>query len=99
MTLADAEVLWDNVLVKVVMITQEATGGVLIAATSKKLTTSSIGEVVSVGPGKYAFDGGLMEMDIEMGDMVKFRDFAAQEVEIEGEEYAVLKMTDLIAKF
>jgi len=99
MTLEDAQVLWDNVLVKVVVMEQEASGGILVAATSKKLTTSSIGEVMSVGPGKYAFDGGLMEMDIQMGDMVKFRDFAAQEVEIEGEEYAVLKMTDLIAKF
>lgn len=98
-TLADAEVLWDNVLVKVEKVEQEATGGVLISATSKKLTTSSIGEVMSVGPGKFAFDGELMEMDIATGDMVKFRDFAAQEVEIEGEEYAVLKMTDLIAKF
>jgi len=71
----------------------------LIAATSKKLTTSSIGEVLSVGPGKYAFNGELMEMDIQVGDMVKFRDFATQEVDISGEECAVLKMTDLIAKF
>jgi len=99
MTLENAVVLWDNVLVRVVKVEAEATGGVLIAATSKKLTTSSIGEVMSVGPGKIAFNGELMEMDIEMGDMVKFRDFASQEVEIGGEEFAVLKMTDLIAKF
>jgi len=99
MTLANAAVLWDNVLVKVTQVTVEATGGILISATSKKLTTSSIGEVLSVGPGKYAFNGEVMEMDIQPGDMVKFRDFAAQEVDIAGEEYAVLKMTDLIAKF
>jgi len=99
MTLANAVVLWDNVLVKVTEVKQEATGGILIAATSKKMTTSSIGEVLSVGPGKYAFNGEVMEMDIQLGDMVKFRDFATQEVDIGGEEYAVLKMTDLIAKF
>jgi len=99
MSLADAQVLWDNVLVKVEKVEQEASGGILVAATAKKLLTSSIGEVLSVGPGKYAFNGELMEMDIQKGDMVKFRDFVAQEVEIEGEEYAVLKMTDLIAKF
>lgn len=99
MTLENAEVLWDNVLVKVVVVEQEASGGLLISATSKKMSTSSIGNVERVGPGKYAFNGELMEMDIALGDMVKFRDFAAQEVEIDGEEYAVLKMTDLIAKF
>lgn len=99
MALENASVLWDNVLVKVTKVDVEATGGILIAATSKKMTTSSIGEVLSVGPGKYAFNGVLMEMDVQPGDMVKFRDFAAQEVEISGDEYAVLKMTDLIAKF
>lgn len=100
MVLEDAEVLWDNVLVKVVKKDQmEGSGGILVAATSKKMTVSSIGEVMRVGPGKYAFNGKVMEMDIAPGDMVKFRDFAAQEVEIGGIEYAVLKMTDLIAKF
>lgn len=99
MTLDNAEVLWDNVLVKIVEVEQKAGEGILLAATSKKLTTSSIGTVERVGPGRYSLDGVLMEMDVAPGDMVKFRDFAAQEVEIGGVEYAVLKMTDLIAKF
>mmetsp|Transcript_858 Transcript_858/g.1235 ORF Transcript_858/g.1235 Transcript_858/m.1235 type:complete len:246 (-) Transcript_858:221-958(-) len=98
-TLDDAEVLWDSVLVKVVEETMESTGGILISATSKKASVSSIGEVVKVGPGRLAFNGVVMEMDVEVGDFVKFRDFAAQEVDIGDEDYAVVRMSDLLAKF
>ena len=99
LTLDNAEVLWDNVLIKVEEVDQMETGGILIAETVKKATVSSIGEVLKVGKGKLAFNGELMEMDVAPGDMVKFRDFAAQEVEISGEKYAVVRMTDLLAKF
>lgn len=98
-TLENAEVVWDNVLVRVQEEKMEATGGLLIAATTKKATISSVGEVLKVGPGRLAFNGVLMEMDVQVGDYVKFRDYAAQDVEIEGEKYAVLKMSDLLAKF
>ena len=76
-TLGNAEVVWDNVLVKVSKHEIEETGGILIAATTKKATVSSVGEVLKVGPGRYAFNGESMEMDVVPGDMVKFRDFAA----------------------
>jgi chaperonin GroES len=97
--LENAQVIWDSVLVKVEEQEIESTGSILIAATTKKATVSSIGEVLKVGPGRYAFNGELIENDVVVGDMVKFRDFAAEEVEIAGEDYAVVRMTDLLAKF
>ncbi|GFH60397.1 chaperonin GroES [Chaetoceros tenuissimus] len=98
-TIENVEVVWDNVLVKVEKKEIEETGGILIAATTKKASKSSVGEVLKVGPGRYAFNGVLMENDVVPGDMVKFRDFAAQEVEIDDEEYAVVRFVDLLAKF
>jgi len=97
--LENAQVIWDSVLVKVEEQEIETTGSILIAATTKKATVSSIGEVLKVGPGRYAFNGELIENDVVVGDMVKFRDFAAEEVEIADEDYAVVRMTDLLAKF
>ena len=41
----------------------------------------------------------LFRSDISVGDMVKFRDFAGNEVKIDGDEYAVVRMTDILAKF
>jgi chaperonin GroES len=98
-TLENAEVIWDSVLVKVIEIDPIESGGLLVAATVKKSTVSSIAEVIKVGPGRYAFNGELMEMDVTPGDLVKFRDYAAQAVEIGGEKLAVVRMNDLLAKF
>jgi len=99
-TIDNAEVTNDNVLVKVEKVDDgESTSGILIAKTSTKKKGSSIGEVLKVGPGRYACNGVLMDMDTTIGDMVKYRDFAAQEVTISGEDYAVVRFTDLLAKF
>ena len=46
-----------------------------------------------------ASNGELMTMDVSPGDMIKFRDFAGNEVEIEGKEYSVVKMVDILAKY
>ena len=55
--------------------------------------------VVKVGPGKMGADGKLLPMDISVGDQVKFRDFAGNEVDIGTEEFSVVKIMDILAKF
>jgi len=101
-TLDNANVPEDSVLVKVNRAEEEATaGGLLIASTSSsgKNKKPSTGTVVNIGPGRMAANGDLMQMDVEPGDMVKFRDFAGNEVIVDNEEYAVVRMTDILAKF
>jgi chaperonin GroES len=44
-------------------------------------------------------DGTIMPMDVEVGDMVKFRDFAGNEVEIGDEDFSVVNVADILAKF
>jgi chaperonin GroES len=78
---------------------QETEGGILLAKSSATESRPSTGEIVKVGPGKMAADGSLMAMDLQVGDMVKFRDYAVHEVEIDGKDYSVVKMADVLAKF
>lgn len=99
LTLESAEVVSDNVLVKVDASEEATTSGLIIASTAKKSSKPSTGEVVKVGPGRMASNGEIMTVDIAVGDEVKFRDFAGNEVQIDGEEYAVVRMTDILAKF
>jgi len=98
-TLETTDVIRDNILVKVEDSEEETASGLLITATSQKGAKPSTGEVVKLGPGRMASNGEIMAIDIDLGDMVKFRDFAATEVNIEGKEFAVIKMTDILAKF
>lgn len=99
LTLDSVDVCRDNVLVFVDKSEKETEGGILIAKSSKAENRPSTGEVIKVGPGKMASNGELMAMDLQPGDMVKFRDFAGNEVEIEGKDYSVVKMADVVAKF
>lgn len=99
LTIDTVAVTRDNVLVKVERKESETEGGILIAKSATKNDKPSMGMVVKTGPGKMAADGTLMPMEINVGDMVKYRDFLGNEVEIDKEEYSVIKMADILAKF
>lgn len=99
LTLESAEVVRDAVLVYVETKEASTEGGILIAKSSKSERRPSTGKVVKAGPGRFATNGEKMEMEVQPGDYVKFRDFAGNEVEIDGEEYSVVRMMDILAKF
>jgi chaperonin GroES len=99
LTIENAEVVRDSVLVFVETKEVATEGGILIAKSSKKENRPSTGEVVKVGPGRLAANGELMAVEVALGDKVKFRDFAGNEVTIGGEEYSVVRMTDILAKY
>lgn len=99
LTLEGADVTSDSVLVSVERKEESTEGGILIAKSSKTENRPSTGEVVKVGPGRMAANGNPMAMEVEAGDMVKFRDFAGNEVIIEEKEYSVVRMADILAKF
>jgi len=99
LTLDSVDVVRDNVLVYAETKEVSTEGGILLASSSKKAQKPSTGEVIKVGPGKMAANGELMAMEVAVGDMVKFRDFAGNELEIDGKEYNIVKMSDILAKF
>lgn len=52
-----------------------------------------------MGPGRTAADGGLVPMSVATGDLIKFRDFAGSEVSLQGVEYRVMKIGEVLAKW
>ncbi|KAL3904260.1 MAG: hypothetical protein SGILL_010138 [Bacillariaceae sp.] len=99
LTLDSAEVVRDAVLVYVETKERETEGGILIAKSSSSETKPSTGKVVKVGPGRFATNGERVEMEVSPEEFIKFRDYAGNEVEIDGEEYTVVRMMDILAKF
>lgn len=98
MTLDSVDVLGDCVLVQIDDDQQSTAGGVFLAASSKEKRAST-GIVKKVGQGYMAGDGTILPMLVSEGDNVKFMDFAGNEVEIEGEEYSVVHMGEILAKY
>lgn len=100
LTLENAEVVWDSVMVEVeTKPEEESTGGILIAKGISGESKPSVGEVIKVGPGRMATNGVRMEMDVAVGDMIKFRHYSTSEVKIEDKDYTVVRMSDILAKF
>lgn len=97
--LETADVVRDTILVETEKKEAESEVGILIAQTSQNKNKATTGKVIKVGPGRYATNGERMDMEVEAGDFVKFRDFAGTEVEIDGKDYSVVRMIDLLAKF
>jgi chaperonin GroES len=54
------------------------------------------GTVVKVGEGRMASNGEFTASPVKPGDLVKFKDYAGNEVMIEGKPYSAVKMVDLL---
>lgn len=55
------------------------------------------GEVIAVGPGAVTESGTHMPMEVKPGDKVVFKKYAPDEVKIDGVEYLVISMADVMA--
>lgn len=93
LTLESCDVIRDSVLVYVEQKERLSEGGLVLTKSSKSENKPSTGKVVKVGPG--VFDN----MAVTEGDNVKFRDFMGNDIEVDGEEYSVVKMADILARF
>ena len=56
------------------------------------------GEVVAVGKGRVADDGKLIAMTLVAGDQVLYGKYAGTEITIDGEEYLMMRESDVFAK-
>lgn len=76
--------------------TLATSSGVVIANQVMADVLPCEGTVVKVGEGRMASNGVLTKPQVKVGDRVKFRDYAGNEVKIEGKEYTVVKMVDIL---
>jgi len=69
--------------------------GIVLPDTAKEKPQR--GKVVAVGPGRYE-DGELVPLDVKKGDEVLFSKYGGTEVKVSGEEYLILRESDILAK-
>ena len=69
--------------------------GIVIPETAKEKPMK--GKVMAVGPGKYNEDGELIPMSVKVGDIVLFKKYGPDEIEIDGKKYLVGDEEDILA--
>ncbi len=84
--------LADYVLLKPIRETTTKTG--IVIPDTVKDRKSDRGEVIAVGPGKIQEEGSRSVMDVKPGDTVLFSKYAADEIEVDGEELLIIQMHD-----
>ncbi len=86
--------LGNRVVVKMVEAEETTKSGLII--TSKSEEKSQIAEVVKVGPGLEE-DGKKVPMQVKEGDKVVLNQYAGTTIKYEGEDYVIVKESDILA--
>jgi chaperonin GroES len=86
--------LADRVVIKPLEESEQMRGGLYIPDTAKEKPQQ--GEIIAVGPGRYEKDKRV-PMDVKVGDKVLYGKYSGTEVTIEGEQYLILRESDVLA--
>ena len=70
-------------------------GGLYIPDTAKEKPQS--GEVVAVGAGKLSDEGHRIPPDVSVGQTVLYGKYSGTEVTVEGEDFLILRESDILA--
>jgi len=87
--------LADRVVVKALEESEQMRGGLYIPDTAKE--KPSQGEVVAVGPGKLSDEGTRVALDVKVGDKVLYGKYSGTDVTLDGEEFLILRESDILA--
>ena len=88
--------LGDRVFVTYTEEMERTSGGIYVPDTAKEKPQR--GKVVATGPGKLLDSGSRGELSVKVGDEVIFGKYGGSEVEVNGEEYKILRESDILAK-
>ena len=86
--------LHDRVLVKRVESDQKTAGGIIIPDTAQEKPME--GEVLEVGSGARDEVGKLIPLDVKTGDKILFGKWSGTEVKMNGEDYLIMKESDIM---
>ena len=86
--------LADRVVLKQLVAEETTKSGIVLPGQNKEKPQQA--EVIAVGPGGVV-DGKEVTMQVKTGDKVIYSKYAGTSVEIEDEEYIVVKQDDILA--
>ncbi|MDO4547901.1 MAG: co-chaperone GroES [Clostridia bacterium] len=86
--------LGDRVVIKNLEAEETSKGGILLTNSAKE--KPQMAEVLSVGPGGNV-DGKEITMHVKEGQKVIYSKYAGTEVKLEGNEYIIVRQSDILA--
>lgn len=87
--------LADRVIVKPSEAEEKTKGGIILPDIAKEKPIE--GTVIAIGPGKTFDDGKVVKPEVKVGDKVLYGKYSGTEVTVEGEEYLIMRESDIFA--
>ena len=87
--------LADRVVVRPVEEAETMKGGIIIPDTAKEKPMQ--GEIIEVGPGRTNDDGQKTPLEVKKGDKVLYGKYSGTEVSISGEDFLIMRESDIFA--
>lgn len=88
--------LGKRVVIKPQDLQDKTPGGLVIPPSATDDKRPAYGEVVKLGIGNDK-NGKAIKFDVKVGDLVYFKRYSPEEIEVDGKEYLVLDAEDIIA--
>ena len=86
--------LGDRVLVKPLGRETVTKSGIVLPDTAKEKPQE--GEILAVGSGKVLDNGKRTQPEVSVGQRILFAKYAGTEIKVEGEEYLILRESDIM---
>lgn len=86
--------LFDRVVIKSCEVEETTKSGLILTGNAKE--KPQMAEVIAVGPGGVV-DGKDVTMSLNVGDKVIYSKYAGNEVKLDGEEYIIVRQSDILA--
>jgi chaperonin GroES len=85
----------DRVLLKQCEAEEVTAGGIVLPDSAKEKPQR--GKVVATGPGKLLDNGDRGSLSVKKGDEVFYGKYVGTEIKIDGEEYVLIRESDILA--
>jgi chaperonin GroES len=86
--------LGDRVVIQMLESEETTKSGIVLPGTAKE--KPQMAKVIEVGPGGTV-DGKEIKMEVKTGDKVIYSKYAGTEVKLDGEEYIIVRQSDILA--
>jgi chaperonin GroES len=86
----------DRIVLKILDAEETSAGGILLPDSAKEKPQQ--GKVTAVGAGMRTKDGKRVKPDVKKGDVVLFGKYAGSDVTVDGDEFKILRESEILAK-
>lgn len=87
--------LGDRIVIELIEAEEKTSSGIVLPDSAKEKPQE--GKVIAVGTGRVLENGQRVEVEVSEGDRIIFSKYAGTEVKSEGNEYLILRESDILA--